>query len=97
MNTGQLLDSCFWIGKYKHIKEKLDDPIYKNLSPSMTIIRYWFNEFIRGRTSVLVEERPGRLNEVTTEEIIEKIHDIVLSDRRVKLREILRGISKQRR
>ena len=38
----------------------------------MTTTRYWFNEFKRGRTSVLVT----------------KIHDIMLADLRVKIREI---------
>jgi len=31
----------------------------------MTTIRYWFNEFKRGRTSVFDEERPGRPVEVS--------------------------------
>ena len=32
--------------------------------------------------------RPGRPKEVSTQEMIEKIHDIVLKDRRLKVREI---------
>jgi len=62
--------------------------IYKDHAPSMTTIRYWFNEFKRGRTSVFDEERPGRPIEVTTEDMVNKIHDVVLADRRVKIREI---------
>lgn len=62
--------------------------VYKDHAPSMTTIRYWFNEFKRGRTSVFDEERPGRPIEVTTEDMVNKIHDIVLADRRVKIREI---------
>jgi len=54
----------------------------------MTIIKYWFNEFKHGRTSVFDKERPGRPIEVTTEDMVNKIHDIVLADRRVKIREI---------
>lgn len=81
----------------QEIKEKLE-AVYGNLSPSMTTIRYWFNEFKRGRTSVLDEERPGRPIEVTTDEMVDKIHDIVLADRRVKIREIVEtvGISFER-
>ena len=40
--------------------------VYMDHAPSMTTIRYWFNEFKRGRTSVFDEERPGRSIEVTT-------------------------------
>lgn len=62
--------------------------VYREHAPSMTTIRYWFNEFKRGRTSVFDEERPGRPVEVSTEEMTNKIHKIVLEDRRVKIREI---------
>uniref|UniRef100_T1HM88 Tc1-like transposase DDE domain-containing protein n=1 Tax=Rhodnius prolixus TaxID=13249 RepID=T1HM88_RHOPR len=43
-------------------------------------------------------ERSGRPVEVTTPEIIDKIHDMVMDDRRVKVREIARavGISNER-
>ena len=57
--------------------------------PSLTTTRYWFREFKRGRTSVSDEERSGRPIEVTTEEMIEKIHGIVLNDRRIRVREIV--------
>lgn len=62
--------------------------VYKDHAPSMTTIRYWFNEFKRGRTSVFDEERLGRPIVVTTEDMVNKILDIVLADRRVKIREI---------
>lgn len=35
------------------------------------------------------EERPGRPIEVTTSDMVDKIHDIVLADRRVTIREIV--------
>ena len=44
--------------------------VYKNHAPSMITVRYWLNEFKRGRTSVFDEERSGRPIEVTTEDII---------------------------
>ena len=46
----------------------------------MTTIRYWFNEFKRGRTSVFDEKRPDHPNEMTTKDMVKKIHDIVLAD-----------------
>ena len=71
----------------EEIKVKLH-AVYKDHAPSMTTIRYWVNEFKRGRTSVFDEERPGRPIEVSTEDMVNKIHDVVLADRRVKIREI---------
>ena len=71
----------------EEIKVKLH-AVYKDHVPLMTIIRYWFIEFKRGLTSVFDEECPGRPIEVTTEDMVKKIHDIVLADRRVKIREI---------
>ncbi|GJQ68431.1 hypothetical protein Trydic_g17017 [Trypoxylus dichotomus] len=46
----------------------------------MTTIRYWFNKLKLGRTSVIAEERSGRL-------IDDKVHDIVLTDHWLKTRE----------
>ena len=55
----------------------------------------WVNEFKRGRTSTKDEHRSGCPVEVITPEMIDKIHDMVLSDRRIKVREIVEatGIS----
>ncbi|KYQ48235.1 hypothetical protein ALC60_12717 [Trachymyrmex zeteki] len=75
----------------EEIKTKLD-AVYGNPSPSMTIVRYWFNEFKRGRSSVFDEERPGRPADVVTEEIVEKVHDMILADRRTKVREVAEAI-----
>ena len=57
----------------------------------MKIVYNWVNEFKRGHTSTK-DEHPV---EVTTPEMIDKIHDIVLSDQRIKEREIVEatGIS----
>ena len=76
---------------YEEIKMKLD-AVYGNSSPSMTTVRYWFNEFKRGRSSVFDEERPGRPADVVTEEIVEKIHDMILADCRTKVHEIAEAV-----
>ncbi|KAG5321989.1 SETMR methyltransferase, partial [Acromyrmex heyeri] len=58
----------------------------------MTTVRYWFNEFKHGRSSVFDEERPGRLADVVTEEIVEKVHDIILADHRTKVHEVAEAV-----
>ena len=45
-------------------------------------------EFKRDRTSCQDEHRNGRPNEVTTTEMVKKIHKMVLDDRRLKVSEI---------
>ncbi|KAG5322721.1 MOS1T transposase, partial [Pseudoatta argentina] len=79
----------------EEIKTKLD-AVYRNSSPSMTTVRYWFNEFKRGRSSVFDEERPGRPADVVTEEIVEKDHDMILADRRTKVHEVAEACRTER-
>ncbi|KAG5331642.1 SETMR methyltransferase, partial [Acromyrmex charruanus] len=75
----------------EEIKTKLNT-VYGNSSPSITTVRYWFNEFKRGRSSVFDEGRPGRLADVVTEEIVEKVHDMILTDRRTKVHEVAEAV-----
>ena len=51
-------------------------------------MKKWAAEFKRGRSSTFDDERSGRPKIATNEEIIQKIHDSVLNDRRVKVREL---------
>jgi len=69
------------------IKERLD-AVYGDSSPSMVTVKNWFNEFLRGRRSVFDEPRPGAPKTATTEDNVTKIHDLVLADRRLRIREI---------
>ena len=55
---------------------------------SLTTIKYWMAGFKRGRTSCQDEHRSGRLNEVTTTEMVKKTHKLVLDDRRLKVRKM---------
>lgn len=79
------------------IKRKLDS-VYGNLSPSFATIKRWTAEFRRGRTSVHDEPRSGRPNEVTTQENIDKIQNIVMANPKIKLSEIvdILNMSKER-
>jgi hypothetical protein len=46
------------------------------------------NEYKRGRTSIQDEQRCGLPKSVTGPEMVAKIHEVVLKDRRLKLSEI---------
>lgn len=61
-------------------------------APSNATVYNWYNEFKRGRTDTHDEPRPGRPIEVSTEQCIQKIHRMVLNDRKLKLREIAEAV-----
>ncbi|KAG5346213.1 SETMR methyltransferase, partial [Acromyrmex charruanus] len=77
----------------KEIKAELDD-IHSTSAPAFATVYNWMNEFKRGRTSTCDAPRSGRPIKAATPEIIDKV-DIVLIDRRVKVREFVEatGIS----
>lgn len=79
----------------KQIKEELDQ-VHGESAPSFATIYNWVNEFKRGRLSTKDEHRQGRPVEATTSEMIDKIQDMILNDRRIKLTEIAKttGLSK---
>lgn len=66
------------------IKDKLN-AIYNDHAPSMSTIRYWFSEFNHSQTSILEKGHPIKM---ATEDKVNKIHDIVLTDYWMKIREI---------
>ncbi|XP_033229927.1 histone-lysine N-methyltransferase SETMAR-like, partial [Belonocnema kinseyi] len=61
-------------------------------APSIGTIHKWFIEFRCDRTSTVDAERSGRPKEVTTPENFEKIHDMMLNDPKVKLREVANAV-----
>jgi len=71
--------------------------VYGDSSPSYSTTKKWAAEFKRGRISLEDDPREGRPKSATTPEIIEQVHDMVLDDRRMKVREIAEtiGISKE--
>jgi len=70
--------------------------VYGDSSPFSTI-KKWAAEFKRGCTSLEDDPLEGRPKSATTPEIIEQVHDMVLDDPRMKVREISEttGISKE--
>ena len=57
-------------------------------APSHGMVHKWFTEFRCGRISTSDAERSDHPKEVTSQEMVDKIHDILLNDRRLKVREI---------
>ena len=82
-----LLNIIFYEETQSKKQEKLAK-YYEESAPSHGMIHKWFTEFRCGRISTSDTERPGRPKEVTSQELIDKIHDIVLNDRRFKVCEI---------
>lgn len=76
------------------IKAELDLTLFESAS-SFLMVKNWVAEFKRDRTSTNDEPRSGRPKTATLPDIIEKVHHIVLNDRRVKVRKIadIMGIS----
>jgi hypothetical protein len=52
----------------------------------------WAATFKPGHTSLEVDPRKGHAKSATTPEIIEQVHDMVLDDRLMKVREIAKTI-----
>ena len=68
-----------------NIKAEIDTTLEES-APSFTTIKHWVVEFKRGRMSCQDENCSSRPNEVTTKEMVKKIHKIVLDDCRLKVR-----------
>ena len=69
-----------------------------NDAPSYATVKRWVVEFKCGRQSLEDDPRPGRLVTVATPEMVNKVHDIVMTDRRFTERYIAStfGISQDR-
>jgi len=52
-------------------------------APSYATVKNWVAQFKRGDFSIYVAPRPGRPKRVTTPEIIDQIHELILEDRRI--------------
>ena len=59
-----------------------------NLLHRGKMLEKWIDEFKRGRRSANDAQRMGRPKDVTTPEVIEKTHDIVFDDPKVKMCEL---------
>ena len=62
--------------------------VYKDAGPSFSTIKKWATLFKSGRTSLEDDSRESHPKIATTPEIIQQVYDMVLDDRRVKVKEI---------
>ena len=58
-------------------------PTLREDAPSYSMVKKWVAEFKRGRESLEDDPRPGRPATDTTQETIDKIHDMIFADRRL--------------
>jgi len=67
-------------------------------APSYATVKNWVALFKRGDFSICDAPRPGRPKTVTTPEIIDQIHDLILEDHRISAKSITEqlGISRER-
>ena len=74
----------------------LIDEVHGTSAPSFKTVYNWMTEFKCFRTSTRGEPSSGRLVKAETPGIIEKVHDMILNNRRVKMREIVEAIDVSR-
>jgi len=67
-------------------------------APSYATVKNWVAQFKRGDFSTCIAPRPGRPKTVTTEEIIDQIHELILEDRRISAKSMAEqlGTSRER-
>ena len=67
-------------------------------APSYATLKNWLAQFKRDDFSTCDAPRPGRPKTVTTQEIIDQIHELILEDRRISAKSIAEqlGISRER-
>uniref|UniRef100_A0A8D8YJ64 Mos1 transposase HTH domain-containing protein n=1 Tax=Cacopsylla melanoneura TaxID=428564 RepID=A0A8D8YJ64_9HEMI len=73
------------------IKTRLDSTLGDS-APSKSMVCKWVSDFKRGRSSCSDEPRSERPVEVVTVDVVEKVHDLVLENRRTKVRDIAESV-----
>jgi len=98
MGTRTVINYFFLQGKTpKEIHAILTKTLGEN-APSYTTVKNWVVQFKRGDFSTCDAPRPGRRKTVTTLEMIDQIHELILEDRRISVKCITEqlGISRER-
>ena len=66
--------------------------VYGPSAPSYAQVKFWVGEFKRSGTSVEDKTWSGRPSDATDEEMCNKVRDLVYSDRRIKVEEIVNAL-----
>ena len=62
--------------------------MHHRMPPSYATVKNWVAQFKRGEFSTRDAPRPGRPKTLTTSEIIDQIHELILEDRRISVKSI---------
>ena len=65
-------------------------------APSYATVKNWVAQFKRGDFSTCDAHRPGRPKTVTTPEVIDQIHELILEDRRISAKSIAEQLGNSR-
>jgi len=88
MKTRAVLKYFFLQGKApKKIHATLVGKLGEHV-PSYDTVKNWVAQFKRGDFSTCDSPRPGRPKTVTTPEIIDQIHEVIVEDRRISTKSI---------
>jgi len=91
--------------KFSFLQGKAPEEIHAILTetlgehtPAYATVKNWVDQFKRGDFSTCDAPRPGRPKTVTTPEIIDQIHELILEDHRISAKSIAEqlGISRER-
>ena len=86
----------FWKGKaLKEIHAILTEKLGEH-APSYATVKNWVAKFKRGDFSTCGAPHPGRPKTVTTPEIIDQIHELILEDRRISTKSITQQLGSSR-
>jgi len=66
---------------------------FPDSAPSLATISYWFREFRRGRDSLEDGSRPGRPEDVVTDEMVDRVKTLITKDRHCTYVEIQRTLN----
>ena len=88
-----LIKHCYLMGKNTVQAQQWLEKCYPDCAPSKTTICRWYANFRRGRIDTNDAERSGRPNEAVTPENIKQVLQIVMDDRKLKVREIAKMVN----
>jgi len=84
---------CFKLQKSAKETHEMLKLVYGNAAVTMKTVYKWFELFCNGCKSVEDEERSGRPSTSKTQENVEKVREMILSNRRLTIRELSENVN----